>query len=72
MKRDLSLRRPAPLDAVARHPAAAVVGGVVTALVFGVMGALGSGSGAAVVMTLAGLVVGAPGAAYIVASIDRE
>jgi hypothetical protein len=72
MKRDLSLRTPAPLGAVARHPTVAALGGVVTAFVFGVMGALGSGAAAAVVMALAGLAVGAPGAAYIAASIDRE
>jgi hypothetical protein len=72
MKRDLSLRTLAPLGAVARHPTAAVLGSIVTAILFGVMGALGSGSTAAVLMTLGGLAVGAAGGAYIAASIDRE
>lgn len=72
MKRELSLKTPAPIEAVARHPKAAVIGGVVTAIVFGVMGALGASSAVAAVMTLCGFVVGAPGAAYVAASIDRD
>jgi hypothetical protein len=72
MKRDLVLRTPEPVSAVARHPAAAAVGGVVTGLVFGVMGALGASSAVAVLMTLCGLAIGAPGAAYVAASIERD
>jgi hypothetical protein len=72
MKRQLSLRMPEPLNAVARHPVAAAGGGLITALVFGVIGADVSGSSVAVMMTLAGLAIGAPGAAYIAASVDRD
>jgi hypothetical protein len=44
----------------------------VTGLVFGVMGALGASSAVAVLMTVFGLVIGAPGAAYVAASISRD
>jgi hypothetical protein len=40
--------------------------------VFGVMGALGASSAVAVLMTLCGLAIGAPGAAYVAASIERD
>ena len=75
MKQQLSLKMlkmPEPLSAVARHPAAAAMGGLVTALVFVVIGADVSGSSVAVLMTLLGIVIGAPGGAYIAASVDRD
>jgi hypothetical protein len=72
MRRDLVLRTPEPVGAIARHPTAAAVGGVVTGLVFGAMGALAASPAVAVLMTLFGLVIGAPGAAYVAASIRRD
>ena len=66
MKDELSLsRRPEPLEAVVRHPKAATVGGVVTAVIFAGIAAVAATPFATVLMALVGLVLGAPGAAFI-------
>ena len=66
MKQGLTIKKPEPfVDAVVRHPAAATVGGVVTALLFGGIAAAAATPVVAVLMTLVGLVVGAPGAAFM-------
>lgn len=65
MRDRLLLKRPEPLDAVVRHPTAAAVGGVVTALIFAGIAAVVASPVVIVLMTLVGLVVGAPGAAFM-------
>ena len=68
MKRELPLPRPEPLEAVIRHPVAGVVGGVVSGLAFGGFGALVASPMVAIVMTLIGFAIGAPGGAHIAES----
>jgi len=66
MKEELTLKKPEHLvEAVRRHPAAATVGGVVTALIFGGIAAAAATPVVTVLMALMGLVVGAPGAAFM-------
>jgi hypothetical protein len=72
MKRDLSLKMPEPLAAVARHPVAGTLGGLAVALIFGAIGAMVSSSAVAVLMTVFGFMIGAPGASYVAQSIARE
>ena len=72
MKRELSLKRPEPLEVVSRHPVAGAVGGVVMGLVCGGIAVVVSGSGVAVLMTILGLVIGAPGGAYVAQSVARD
>lgn len=68
MKRELSLQRLEPLDAVIRHPIAGVVGGVLTGLACGGFAASAGSPTATILMTLLGFAIGAPGAAHIVES----
>jgi hypothetical protein len=72
MKRELALQRLEPLDAVIRHPVAGVVGGVLTALACGGIGAAAGSPTVAILMTLLGFAIGAPGAAHIAESASDE
>ena len=72
MKVDTSLRTVEPLEAVKRHPAAATFGGVITAVFLGMMGAVGGGPVVALLMAVAGVLIGAPGGAHVAESAEPE
>ena len=72
MKRELLSPRPEPFEAVKRHPVAGVVGGVVSGLAFGGFGAFVASPTAAIVMTLVGFAIGAPGGAHIAESAAKD
>jgi predicted lipid-binding transport protein (Tim44 family) len=65
MKGNTSLRTVEPLAAVRKHPMAATVGGLCTAIVCGLMGTLAEGGVVGMLMAAIGAIVGAPGAAHI-------
>ena len=70
MKSDTSLRMVEPLAAIRKHPAAAMVGGAITAIVFGVMGATIESGAVGALMAVLGAVIGAPGGAHIAESAE--
>jgi len=72
MRSDTSLRTVEPLDAVRRHPRAAMVGGVVSAVVLGGFSALVGGSVAGVLMAAIGVIIGAPGGAHLAEAGEPE
>lgn len=72
MKVDTSLRTVEPLQAVKKHPRAATVGGVITALMLGAMGTVIVGPGVGVLMAVIGACIGAPGAAHMAESVDAD
>jgi hypothetical protein len=72
MKVDTSLRTVEPLQAVRKHPRAAAVGGVVTAILLGVMGTMIVGPGVGVLMAAIGACIGAPGGAHMAESVEVE
>jgi hypothetical protein len=66
MKRNnTSLRTIEPLAMVKKHPMAAAVGGLCTAIVCGMMGTLAEGGLVGAVMAAIGAIIGAPGAAHL-------
>jgi hypothetical protein len=65
MKRNTSLRMIEPLAMVRKHPMAASVGGLCTAIVCGLMGTLAEGGLVGAVMAAIGAIIGAPGAAHL-------
>ena len=65
MKGNTSLRTIEPLAMVRKHPLAATVGGLFTAIICGLMGTLAEGPMVGMVMTAVGAIIGAPGAAHI-------
>lgn len=71
MKRDTSLRTVEPLAAIRKHPGAATVGGVITALCFGAIGAAVDGGVVGVVMAALGAIVGAPGGAHMAEAAEE-
>ena len=72
MKGNTSLRTVEPLAMVKKHPMAATVGGLCTAIICGLMGTLAEGSVVGMAMAAIGAVVGAPGAAHIAESSEEE
>jgi hypothetical protein len=64
MKNNLSLRGPEPLNAALEHPVAATIGGALTAIICGGIGALASGAGVGLLMAAFGLFIGAAGGAH--------
>lgn len=69
---DNSLRTVEPLAAIRKHPAAATLGGVLTAIIFGTMGAVAEGGMVGAVMALLGAVIGAPGAAHVAEAAEPD
>jgi outer membrane lipoprotein SlyB len=72
MKTNTSLRTVEPLAMVKKHPTAATVGGVCTALLFGLMGTLAEGGGVGIVVAVIGAIIGAPGAAHVADAVEPE
>ncbi len=72
MKRDNSLRTVEPLAAIRKHPAAAALGGVLTAVIFGTMGAVAEGGVVGAVMAMVGAIIGAPGAAHVAEATEPD
>ena len=72
MKVDTSLRTVEPLEAVKKHPRAATLGGVITAILLGAMGTVIVGPAVGVLMAVIGVCIGAPGAAHMAESVDAE
>jgi len=64
MKGNTSLRIIEPLAMVRKHPMAATVGGLFTAVICGLMGTLAEGPLVGTVMAAVGALIGAPGAAH--------
>jgi hypothetical protein len=69
---DASLKTVEPLEMVRKHPTAATLGGLFTAILCGLMGTLASGGLAGVIMAAIGAIVGAPGAAHVAESAEPE
>jgi hypothetical protein len=65
MKGNTSLRTVEPLAMVRKHPMAATVGGLFTAIICGLMGTLAEGGLVGMAMAAIGAVIGAPGAAHL-------
>jgi hypothetical protein len=72
MKTNTSLRTVEPLAMVKKHPTAATVGGLCTAVICGLMGTLIEGPGVGAVMAAIGAIIGAPGAAHVADSSEPE
>jgi hypothetical protein len=72
MKGNTSLRTVEPLAAVRRHPMAATVGGLCTAIICGLMGTLAEGGLVGMLMAAIGAAVGAPGAAHIAEDAEER
>jgi hypothetical protein len=72
MKGNTSLRTVEPLAMVKKHPLAATVGGLFTAIICGLMGTLAEGSVVGMAMAAIGAVIGAPGAAHLADSAEED
>jgi uncharacterized membrane protein len=72
MNGNTSLRTVEPLVAVRKHPRAAMVGGVVSAIVLGAFAAIVGGAMAGVVMAVVGAIIGAPGGAHMAEAAEPE
>jgi hypothetical protein len=72
MKGNTSLRTVEPLSMVKKHPLAATVGGLFTAIICGLMGTLAEGSVVGMAMAAIGAVIGAPGAAHLADTAEDE
>jgi hypothetical protein len=72
MKRDTSLRTIEPLAMVRKHPTAATIGGLGTAIVCGLMGTLAEGGLVGAVMAAIGAIIGAPGAAHLAEDMEPQ
>jgi hypothetical protein len=57
---------------VKKHPLAATVGGLFTAIICGLMGTLAEGSVVGMAMAAIGAVIGAPGAAHLADTAEDE
>ena len=64
-RNNTSLKTFEPLAMVRKHPMAASVGGLCTAIVCGMMGTLAEGGLVGAVMAAIGAIIGAPGAAHL-------
>jgi len=64
-RNNTSLKTFEPLAMVRKHPVAASVGGLCTAIVCGMMGTLAEGGLVGAVMAAIGAIIGAPGAAHL-------
>jgi hypothetical protein len=71
MRKELPLKKPEPWEAVVHHPVAAAVGGVLSALFCGYIGAAGASPAVGVLMAAFGLLIGAPGGAFVADSAER-
>jgi outer membrane lipoprotein SlyB len=72
MKRNTSLRTIEPLAMVRKHPMAASVGGLCTAIVCGLLGTLAEGGLVGAVMAAVGAIIGAPGAAHLAEDAEPQ
>jgi hypothetical protein len=72
MKGNTSLRTVEPLAVVKKHPMAATMGGLFTAIVCGLMGTLAEGGLVGMAMAAIGAVIGAPGAAHLADTAEDE
>jgi hypothetical protein len=57
---------------IQKHPVAATFGGIFTAMVCALVGALAEGPGVGMVMAAVGAIIGAPGAAHLAESAEPE
>jgi hypothetical protein len=71
MKSNTSLRTVEPFAAVRKHPRAAVVGGVVSAIVLGGFSVLVGGPVVGALMAAIGAIVGAPGGAHLAEAAEE-
>jgi hypothetical protein len=71
MKSNTSLRTVEPMAAVRRHPRAALMGGVVSAVVLGGFSALVGGPVVGMLMGALGALVGAPGGAHFAEAVEE-
>ena len=71
-KNNTSLKTIEPLAMVRKHPMAASVGGLCTAIVCGLMGTLAEGGMVGAVMALVGAIIGAPGAAHLAEDAEPQ
>jgi hypothetical protein len=71
-RNNTSLRTIEPLAMVRKHPMAATVGGLGTAIVCGMMGTLAEGGMVGAVMALVGAIIGAPGAAHLAEDAEPQ
>ena len=67
-----SLKTFEPLAMVRKHPMAASVGGLCTAIVCGMMGTLAEGGLVGAVMAAVGAIIGAPGAAHLAEDAEPQ
>ena len=67
-----SLKTFEPLAMVRKHPMAASVGGLCTAIVCGLMGTLAEGGLVGAVMAAVGAIIGAPGAAHLAEDAEQR
>ena len=72
MKGNTTLRTVEPLAMVRKHPMAATVGGLCTAIICGLMGTLAEGGLAGMAMAAIGAIVGAPGAAHVAEAAEER
>lgn len=71
-KNRTSLKSIEPLEMVRKHPMAASVGGLCTAIVCGLMGTLAEGGMVGAVMAAIGAIIGAPGAAHLAEDAEQQ
>jgi hypothetical protein len=64
-RNNTSLKTFEPLAMVRKHPMAASIGGLCTAIVCGMIGTLAEGGLVGAVMAAIGAIIGAPGAAHL-------
>jgi hypothetical protein len=69
---DPSLRTVEPLDAIKKHPRAAMVGGAVSAIVLGGFSMLVGGPATGMLMAAIGAIIGAPGGAHLAEAAEPE
>jgi hypothetical protein len=67
-----SLKTFEPLAMVRKHPMAASIGGLGTAIVCGLMGTLAEGGLVGAVMAAVGAMIGAPGAAHLAEDAEPQ
>ena len=72
MKGNTELRTVEPLAMVKKHPLAATVGGLCTAVICGLMGTLAEGGVVGMAMAAVGAIIGAPGAAHLADDAEDE
>jgi hypothetical protein len=72
MKVDSSLRTAEPLAAVRKHPRAAIVGGVISAVALGGFSSFVGGPVVGMLMAALGAIIGAPGGAHLAEAAEPE